>query len=121
LPVIGSESSGFDRIFDGASNSLHRLDLLLSDDNLKLINNIFGHLDEVSTNLGHISSRLDTIIASHQASLDRLLGPDIDELAETIRAAHKMMDSITALARSLNENPSQLIFPKSPKGVRIEP
>jgi phospholipid/cholesterol/gamma-HCH transport system substrate-binding protein len=114
LPVINSESSGFDRIFDGASDSLRRLDLLLNDENLKLINKAFANLDS-------ISGRIDAMLAAHQASLDRLLGPDMDELAETIRATHRMMDSITALTRSLDENPSQLIFPKPSRGVRIDP
>jgi ABC-type transporter Mla subunit MlaD len=114
MPIINSESSGFDRLFDGASNSMKRLDALLNDESIKHINATFVNLDRMS-------GRIDALLNAHQASINRLLGPDLDELAETIHAFHKTLDSITALANSLNDNPSQIIFPNHPKSVRIDP
>jgi phospholipid/cholesterol/gamma-HCH transport system substrate-binding protein len=114
FPVIRSQSSGFDRLFDSASDSLQRLDLLLSEENLKHIGNTINNLDRVS-------SRIDALLAAHDASLNRLLGPDLDDLGATIRATRKTMEAVSALAKSLNDNPSQLLFPKQTKGVRIEP
>ncbi len=103
LPVIRSESGGLDRLFDGAADSMQRLDLLLSDDNLT-------HLHKTLSNLDNISSRMDALLVAHEKSLNRFFGSDLDELGATIKDTHKAVDSFTALGESLNNDPSQLIF-----------
>jgi phospholipid/cholesterol/gamma-HCH transport system substrate-binding protein len=112
--IIPSQAAGFDRLMDEAALSIQRLDLLLSNENIKHINMTFANLDSIST-------RFDAMLAAHQGSINKFLGPDLDELNDTIHSTRKTMDSISALSKSLKDNPSQLIFPGSSQDIKVAP
>jgi phospholipid/cholesterol/gamma-HCH transport system substrate-binding protein len=99
LPVIASEPSDIDRLLGGASGSLERLErilarteTLLSDDNL---------------------DRFAALLKEGVAAMR--------DLQETLIETKQTARSITGLADSLSENPSKILFPPAPEGVRIEP
>jgi len=94
LPVIRAESSGFDQLFSGATNTMQRLDMLLSDENLR-------HFRDAFNNINEISHRLNKLLEKNDTSLNQFLS----ELGPTAKVAHDAADSI-------NKDPSQLVFGK---------
>jgi phospholipid/cholesterol/gamma-HCH transport system substrate-binding protein len=83
------------------------------------IREIVQRLGVVSGNLASSSTQLDRFMAENAGSASEFTRnglPEIERLVEESRAA---ADELRALSRSLRDDPSQLLYPPSPRGVEV--
>ena len=83
------------------------------------IREIVQRLGVVSGNLASSSTQLDRFMADNAGSAAEFTRnglPEIERLVEESRAA---ADELRALSRSLRDDPSQLLYPPSPRGVEV--
>jgi phospholipid/cholesterol/gamma-HCH transport system substrate-binding protein len=80
-----------------------------------------AHLREVSEHLAAASDRVDALIARHEPNLDRLAGHGLDQLQDMVRDVRDAAGEVRALARSLRDEPSLLLYEHRAAGVEIPP
>ena len=76
-------------------------------------------LGVVAENLASSSAQLDRFMTDNAGPVSEFTRnglPEIERLVEESRAA---ADELRALSRSLRDDPSQLIYPPSPRGVEV--
>jgi phospholipid/cholesterol/gamma-HCH transport system substrate-binding protein len=78
-------------------------------------------LREVADHLATLAGRIDGLVARHEPELDRLAGRGLAELEQLLRESRDTATEVRALARSLREDPSRLLYERPPPGVEIPP
>jgi phospholipid/cholesterol/gamma-HCH transport system substrate-binding protein len=73
----------------------------------------------VADNLASTSARLDEFVAANQADVRGFTRDGLPELTRLVRDSREAAAEFEALARSLRENPSQLIYQPVDRGVEI--
>jgi phospholipid/cholesterol/gamma-HCH transport system substrate-binding protein len=76
-------------------------------------------LRESAANIERSTASVARILTRNEAAIDRFTGRGLDEIAGLVRDSRDMVDTVRQLADKLSENPSQLIFPPSYKGIVI--
>ncbi|MCX7057168.1 MAG: MlaD family protein [Proteobacteria bacterium] len=74
---------------------------------------------EVGDHLAAVSDRIDRLLKRHESDIDRFVGQGLDELQQLAREGRDAVTEVHDLARSLKENPSQLLYEPVPAGVEI--
>lgn len=78
-------------------------------------------LREASDRLAHASSQLDTFMTSNGAQLSDLVRDGVPQLEGLLRDSRAAVQQIDALANSLRQDPSRLMYQPSRSGVTIPP
>ncbi|HUK01677.1 MAG TPA: MlaD family protein [Steroidobacteraceae bacterium] len=77
------------------------------------------HIDKVADNLVEASDRLDAMIGENRAQIANFTHQGLPELEQLVHDGRDAAGEIRDLARSLRENPSQLLYQPAPQGVEI--
>jgi phospholipid/cholesterol/gamma-HCH transport system substrate-binding protein len=73
----------------------------------------------ISDNLAKTSQRLDQFIADNQAGVSRFTRQSLPEFEQLLRESRQAARDFRDLSRSLKENPSQLIYEPTYRGVEV--
>jgi len=123
--IFSAHQEDMELFIRDAAAAAHSLNIMMADfrksGTEKNIKTISAELQKTSASLEDTSKRINNLLIKHDAAINQFMGPDLDDLQKTIREARKTMQDISTLAKSLNENPSQIIIPKTPGGVKINP
>jgi phospholipid/cholesterol/gamma-HCH transport system substrate-binding protein len=76
---------------------------------------------EVAEHLAAASDRVDALLARHEPDLDRFAGRGLDQLQDMVHDVRDAASEVRALARSLRDEPSLLLYERRPAGVEIPP
>jgi phospholipid/cholesterol/gamma-HCH transport system substrate-binding protein len=78
-------------------------------------------LREVADTIAVTASRIDRLVAENQGNVDRFAGQGLAEFEQLMREARAAMRSVEALTKSLEQDPSRVIYGPAPSGVEIPP
>ena len=78
-------------------------------------------LREVADNVARSAARLDRMISDNAENVDRFAGEGLAEFEQLMRETREAMQSIDALTKSLEKDPSRVIYRPAPTGVEIPP
>jgi len=78
-------------------------------------------LHTMSDHLASASARLDALLAANGPQLSNLLQDGVPQLEGLLRDSRAAVRQLDELARSLRNNPSQLLYQPKPAGVSIPP
>lgn len=84
-----------------------------------LIKETVQRIDAVAESMANATARLDTLLADNADSLTEFARHGLPEIEQLTRESRAAAAEIEALARSLRENPSQLLFQPEPKGIEV--
>ncbi|MBP6776408.1 MAG: MCE family protein [Piscinibacter sp.] len=80
-----------------------------------------ARLRELSDNLARASARLDAFVTRNDENLSRLTGEGLLEIEQLLRESRDAAREFRGLARSLREDPSQIIYQPRATGVEVPP
>jgi len=80
-----------------------------------------ARLREVADTIAVTASRLDRLVAENEGNVDRFADQGLAEFEQLLREARAAMRSVDALSRTLERDPSRLIYGPTPSGVEIPP
>ncbi len=106
---IASAIENFNEVADS-------LNMILNEGNALSIASTIKNLEKTSKNLNVTVSS----ISKNQGSINRFSGEGLDEMTLLIRDTRETMDAIKNLAKTLNEEPSRVIFQPNYDGVKIK-
>lgn len=78
-------------------------------------------LREVADTIAVTAERIDRLVAENQGNVDRFAGQGLAEFEQLMREARAAMRSVDALTRSLEQDPSRVIYGPAPSGVEVPP
>jgi phospholipid/cholesterol/gamma-HCH transport system substrate-binding protein len=78
-------------------------------------------LREVADTIAVTAARIDRLVAENEGNFDRFAGQGLAEFEQLMREARAAMRSVDALTRSLERDPSRVIYGPAPSGVEIPP
>jgi phospholipid/cholesterol/gamma-HCH transport system substrate-binding protein len=73
----------------------------------------------IADNLNATSAQLNALFSRHQAELDRFAGQGLTDFARLMRDGRDAADEVRALAQSLRQDPSQLLYQPPERGVAL--
>jgi ABC-type transporter Mla subunit MlaD len=73
----------------------------------------------VAENLASTTSRLDKVIAENQQDIRSFARDSLPQLESLLRDSRSAAQEFSALARSLRENPSRIVYEPPATGVEI--
>jgi phospholipid/cholesterol/gamma-HCH transport system substrate-binding protein len=74
---------------------------------------------EITQNLATTTGRLDRFVADNQAGLSQFTRQGLPQMEHLLRESEAAVRDVRDLSRSLKENPSQLIYQPSYRGVAV--
>jgi phospholipid/cholesterol/gamma-HCH transport system substrate-binding protein len=80
-----------------------------------------ARLREVADTIAVTAARLDRLVAANEGNVDRFADQGLAEFEQLLREARTAMRSFDALSRSLERDPSRVIYGPAPAGVEIPP
>ena len=78
-------------------------------------------LREVADTIAVTAARLDKLVADNEGNVDRFADQGLAEFEQLLREARAAMRGVDALTRSLEQDPSRVIYGPAPAGVEIPP
>ena len=84
-----------------------------------LIRQVVERVDEVAGNMASATARLDKLMTESAPGLTEFTRHGLPEIEQLTRESRAAAAEIESLARSLRENPSQLLFQPEPKGIEV--
>jgi phospholipid/cholesterol/gamma-HCH transport system substrate-binding protein len=72
-----------------------------------------------ATNLARTTARLDAFLAKHESDLSRFTGEGLTELEALLRESRAAAREFRQLSKSLNDEPSRLLYAPAPAGVEV--
>jgi len=78
-------------------------------------------LREVADTIAVTAARLDKLVAENEGNVDRFADQGLAEFEQLLREARGAMRGVDALTRSLEQDPSRVIYGPAPAGVEIPP
>jgi phospholipid/cholesterol/gamma-HCH transport system substrate-binding protein len=76
-------------------------------------------IHEIADNLSATSAQLNGLFSRHQAELDRFAGQGLTDFSRLMRDGREAADEVRALAQSLRQDPSQLLYQAPQQGVAL--
>jgi phospholipid/cholesterol/gamma-HCH transport system substrate-binding protein len=80
-----------------------------------------SRLREVADTIAVSAERIDRLIAENEANVDRFADQGLAEFEQLLREARTAVRSIDTLSRSLERDPSRVIYRPAPSGVEVPP
>lgn len=114
--------TGLPEALERFSNASNQFAKLLADDNIqatgemiKNVRDLTGHLRSSTENLQGMLKRLEGLIGKTSGFAET----GYDEIGATLTEIKNATREAKTLTQSIKENPSQVIFPSKPEGVRV--
>jgi phospholipid/cholesterol/gamma-HCH transport system substrate-binding protein len=101
----------------GAAESLHGI----TEDARPEVRVALTRLNEVADHLAQASQRMDRFTQQSEVQLGHFTEQGLFELERLLRDTRSAAREFRELSRSLQENPSQVLYEPPPSGVEIEP
>lgn len=101
----------------GASQSLRAM----TDESRPDVKAALARMNEISTNLADASMRVDRFTQKSEAQLGNFTEQGLFELERLMRETRQAAREFRDLSRSLQENPSQILYEPQESGVEIKP
>ena len=102
---------------NGAAESLRGI----ADDARPEVRGALVRLNEVASNLAHASQRIDRFTQKSEVQLGHFTEQGLFELERLVRETRAAAREFRDLSRSLQENPSQILYEPPQSGVEIQP
>lgn len=80
-----------------------------------------ARLREVADTLSHTAARFDRLVAQNEDNVDRFAEEGLADFEQLVRETRSAVRSFDALTRSLERDPSRVIYRPAPAGVEIPP
>jgi phospholipid/cholesterol/gamma-HCH transport system substrate-binding protein len=80
-----------------------------------------ARLREVADTIAVTAERIDRLVAENEGNVDRFADQGLAEFEQLLREARTAMRSIDTLSRSLERDPSRVIYRPAPSGVEVPP
>jgi phospholipid/cholesterol/gamma-HCH transport system substrate-binding protein len=80
-----------------------------------------ARLREVADTIAVTAERIDRLVAENEGNVDRFAGQGLAEFEQLLRETRSAMQSVDALTRSLERDPSRIIYRPAPSGVEVPP
>jgi phospholipid/cholesterol/gamma-HCH transport system substrate-binding protein len=80
-----------------------------------------ARLREVADTLSQTAARFDRLVAENEDNLDRFAEEGLADFEQLVRETRSAVRSFDALTRSLEQDPSRVIYRPAPAGVEIPP
>ena len=80
-----------------------------------------ARLREVADTIAVTAARLDRLVAENQDNVDRFADQGLADFEQLVRETRSAVRSFDALSRSLEQDPSRVIYRPAPAGVEIPP
>lgn len=90
-----------------------------TEETAPLIKDVVRRVDQVAESMARTSARLDQLLAENAEGLTEFTRHGLPEIENLTRESRAAAAEVEALARSLRENPSQLLFQPAPRGVEV--
>jgi phospholipid/cholesterol/gamma-HCH transport system substrate-binding protein len=78
-------------------------------------------LREAADSVARSAARLDRMVGDNAENIDRFAGDGLAEFEQLMRETREAMQSFDALTKSLEKDPSRVIYRPAPAGVEIPP
>jgi phospholipid/cholesterol/gamma-HCH transport system substrate-binding protein len=78
-------------------------------------------LREAAERVARSAARLDRMVSDNADNVDRFAGEGLPEFEQLMRESRETLRSIDALTKSLEKDPSRVIYRPAPAGVEIPP
>jgi len=78
-------------------------------------------LREAADSVAKSAARLDRMVGDNAENIDRFAGDGLAEFEQLMRETREAMQSFDALTKSLEKDPSRVIYRPAPAGVEIPP
>jgi phospholipid/cholesterol/gamma-HCH transport system substrate-binding protein len=95
--------------------------LALTHDSAPKVRVAIERMDAVAGNLAHATGELDQLVTENRSDLRAFTRDGLPELERLLRSGREATTEIRDLARSLREDPSQLLYQAPPQGVQVPP
>jgi hypothetical protein len=80
-----------------------------------------AQLRATADNLASTSARIDALVARHEQDLDRFADQGLGDLSALVHESRNSAAEISALARTLQDDPSRLLYEPVHRTVKIPP
>jgi phospholipid/cholesterol/gamma-HCH transport system substrate-binding protein len=80
-----------------------------------------ARLREVADTIAVTAERIDRLVAENEGNVDRFAEQGLAEFEQLLRETRAAMQSVDALTRSLERDPSRIIYRPAPAGVEVPP
>jgi ABC-type transporter Mla subunit MlaD len=80
-----------------------------------------ARLREVADTIAVTAERIDRLVAENEGNVDRFAEQGLAEFEQLLRETRAAMQSVDALTRSLERDPSRIIYRPAPSGVEVPP
>jgi len=80
-----------------------------------------AHFREISESLARSAARLDRMVGDNAENVDQFAGEGLAEFEQLMRETREAMKSFDALTKSIEKDPSRVIYRPAPAGVEIPP
>jgi phospholipid/cholesterol/gamma-HCH transport system substrate-binding protein len=79
----------------------------------------FANIREISDNLARTTTRLNAFVAENEPGYSRFSKQSLPELEQLLRESRQAVRDFRDLSRSLKQNPSQLIYESTYRGIEV--
>jgi phospholipid/cholesterol/gamma-HCH transport system substrate-binding protein len=83
------------------------------------IESAIANIHQASDSLAKTSERLDRFVAENEPGISRFTNQSLPELEQLLRESRRAAQDFADLSRSLKQNPSQLIYEPTYRGVEV--
>jgi ABC-type transporter Mla subunit MlaD len=78
-------------------------------------------LREVADTIAVTAARIDRLVAENQGNVDRFAGQGLADFEQLVRETRRAVKNFDELTKSLERDPSRVIYRPAPAGVEIPP
>jgi len=121
LPMAVAEARAMFGDLKDAANEMDKTMAALGTFGGEDIKGAATRLREVADTIAVTAARFDRMVAKNEGNVDRFASQGLAEIEQLLREARATMRSVDALTRSLERDPSRVIFGPAPSGVEIPP
>jgi phospholipid/cholesterol/gamma-HCH transport system substrate-binding protein len=121
LPMAIAEARAMFGDLQDAANEMDKTMAALGTFGGEDIKGAATRLREVADTIAVTASRFDRMVAKNEGNVDRFANQGLAEIEQLLREARVTMRSVDALTRSLERDPSRVLFGPAPSGVEIPP
>ncbi|HWN07330.1 MAG TPA: MlaD family protein [Steroidobacteraceae bacterium] len=121
LPMAVAEAREMFGDLQDAANEMDKTMAALGTFGGEDIKGAATRLREVADTIAVTASRFDRMVAKNEGNVDRFASQGLAEIEQLLREARTTMRSVDELTRSLERDPSRVIFGPAPSGVEIPP
>jgi len=93
----------------------------LTEESAPDVREAVAHLREVASHLAATTTQLDQLVGENRGDLREFTREGLPQIEALVRDGREAADEFRALAQSLRENPSGLLYQPAPSGLEVPP